>query len=225
VTQELLLRHRAKRVMIVCPAGLTVKWRDEMAEKFGPSFLIVNSEQCATLRRTHGSAANPFRTAAPPASRPTERWCCCTSKPLAMGSGPGRGRTGLGAGMPAPRNAGPLPDPGRDQRRAKRRRHGYGHRMGSDPAAVRPADQPVTDTGNRAQPSGRARRSPRPGRRTGGRRPAQPGHLPPVPRHPGRPAAPPGPHPDAAEAYDAALALTTNAAERAFLQELRRILR
>ncbi|GAA0913371.1 helicase SNF2 family protein [Virgisporangium aurantiacum] len=62
VAQELLLRHRVRRVMIVCPAGLTVKWRDEMAEKFGLDFVIVDSSRCVTLRRTHGSAANPFRT-------------------------------------------------------------------------------------------------------------------------------------------------------------------
>src|SRR5690606_22612052 len=43
-----------------CPAGLTVKWRDEMAEKFGLAFTIIDSEQCAEVRRTHGSAANPF---------------------------------------------------------------------------------------------------------------------------------------------------------------------
>lgn len=60
VAQELLLRHRARRVMIVCPAGLTVKWRDEMADKFGLDFTVVDSECCAILRRTHGSAANPF---------------------------------------------------------------------------------------------------------------------------------------------------------------------
>jgi superfamily II DNA or RNA helicase len=61
VVQELLLRHRARRVMVVCPAGLTVKWQAEMAEKFGQEFTIVDSAQCAVLRRTHGSAANPFR--------------------------------------------------------------------------------------------------------------------------------------------------------------------
>ena len=60
VAQELLLRHRAKRVMIVCPAGLTVKWRDEMAEKFGLDFTIVDSQRCAEVRRNFGSAANPF---------------------------------------------------------------------------------------------------------------------------------------------------------------------
>lgn len=35
VVQELLLRHRARTVLVVCPASLCVKWRDETAEKFG----------------------------------------------------------------------------------------------------------------------------------------------------------------------------------------------
>lgn len=61
VVQELLLRGRARRIMVICPAGLTLKWRDEMAEKFGLEFTIVDSEHCARLRRTHGTAANPFR--------------------------------------------------------------------------------------------------------------------------------------------------------------------
>jgi ERCC4-related helicase len=61
VASELMLRHRAHRVMVVCPAGLTVKWRDEMAEKFGLEFTVIDSAQCAALRRSHGSAANPFR--------------------------------------------------------------------------------------------------------------------------------------------------------------------
>lgn len=61
VALELLLRHRAKRVMVICPAGLTTKWRDEMAEKFGLDFTVIDSEQCALVRRLHGSAANPFQ--------------------------------------------------------------------------------------------------------------------------------------------------------------------
>ena len=60
VAQELLLRNRARRIMIVCPAGLTVKWRDEMAEKFGLDFTVIDSERCALVRRELGSAANPF---------------------------------------------------------------------------------------------------------------------------------------------------------------------
>jgi superfamily II DNA or RNA helicase len=60
VAQELLLRHRTQRIMIICPAGLTVKWQDEMAEKFGLDFTIIDSDRCAQVRRDYGSAANPF---------------------------------------------------------------------------------------------------------------------------------------------------------------------
>ena len=37
------------------------KWADEMRDKFGLDFVIVNSERMADLRRTHGLNANPFR--------------------------------------------------------------------------------------------------------------------------------------------------------------------
>ena len=60
VLQELLLRHRARTVMVVCPPSLALKWQDEMRDKFGLSFVIVNSELMAEVRRTHGLQANPF---------------------------------------------------------------------------------------------------------------------------------------------------------------------
>lgn len=61
VIQELLLRHRARTVIIVCPPSLALKWQDEMREKFGLDFTIVNSELMAEVRRTHGLNANPFQ--------------------------------------------------------------------------------------------------------------------------------------------------------------------
>lgn len=61
VVQELLLRHRARSVIIVCPPSLSLKWRDEMREKFGLDFVIVDSSELARTRRTHGLAANPLR--------------------------------------------------------------------------------------------------------------------------------------------------------------------
>ena len=30
-----IIRHRARRVLVVCPAGLQVQWRDQMRDKFG----------------------------------------------------------------------------------------------------------------------------------------------------------------------------------------------
>ncbi len=60
VVQEMLLRHRARRVIVICPASLTLKWREEMEAKFGLGFTIVDTAQLRELRRSHGLEANPF---------------------------------------------------------------------------------------------------------------------------------------------------------------------
>lgn len=60
IVQELLLRHRARRVVVVCPASLTGKWATEMAERFGLSFEPLDAARLKELRRTHGLQANPF---------------------------------------------------------------------------------------------------------------------------------------------------------------------
>lgn len=60
VVQELLLRHRARSILVVCPASLTIKWKTELAEKFGLEFRIVDRALLGQLRRTRGLYANPF---------------------------------------------------------------------------------------------------------------------------------------------------------------------
>ena len=60
VIQELLIRHRARRMLIVCPAALQIQWRDQMREKFGLEFRIVDSELMRELRRSRGIHVNPW---------------------------------------------------------------------------------------------------------------------------------------------------------------------
>lgn len=60
VIQELLLRHRARTVLIVCPASLQEKWRIEMLEKFGLEFQVVDTAYIKQLRRDRGIHANPW---------------------------------------------------------------------------------------------------------------------------------------------------------------------
>lgn len=60
VIQELILRHRARTIFIVCPASLQEKWRLEMQEKFGLEFKIVNTAYIKELRRKRGIHANPW---------------------------------------------------------------------------------------------------------------------------------------------------------------------
>src|ERR1022692_793918 len=60
VMQELMLRYRARTMLIVCPAGLTLQWHDEMRDKFGLEFRIVDAELLRDLRRSRGLYANPW---------------------------------------------------------------------------------------------------------------------------------------------------------------------
>jgi len=60
VIQELLVRHRARTVFVVCPASLQVKWQTEMQEKFGLEFRIVDTEYVKRLRRERGIHVNPW---------------------------------------------------------------------------------------------------------------------------------------------------------------------
>lgn len=60
VIQEMLLRHRARTVLIVCPASLQEKWRVEMLEKFGLEFRVVDTDYVKQLRRERGIHANPW---------------------------------------------------------------------------------------------------------------------------------------------------------------------
>ena len=60
VAQELLIRHRARRILIVCPASLQVQWHDQMRDKFGLEFRVVDSRLLSDLRRERGIHVNPW---------------------------------------------------------------------------------------------------------------------------------------------------------------------
>lgn len=60
VIQEMVLRHRARRILVVCPAPLALKWRTEMADRFGLDFTVLDAAALKELRRSHGLEANPF---------------------------------------------------------------------------------------------------------------------------------------------------------------------
>ena len=44
VCQELMLRHRIRKILIVCPSAMQIQWQEEMRDKFGLEFRIVDSE-------------------------------------------------------------------------------------------------------------------------------------------------------------------------------------
>ncbi|MEN6621691.1 MAG: DISARM system SNF2-like helicase DrmD [Smithella sp.] len=60
IVQELILRNRARTVLIVCPSSLQIQWRDQMRDKFGLEFRIVDSELMREIRRSRGLHTNPW---------------------------------------------------------------------------------------------------------------------------------------------------------------------
>src|ERR1039457_5698365 len=60
VLLELVLRHRARKALVVCPSSLQLQWRDQMRDKFGLEFRIVDSDLMRELRRTRGLHVNPW---------------------------------------------------------------------------------------------------------------------------------------------------------------------
>ena len=60
VMEELMLRSRINTVLIVCPASLQIQWQEEMRDKFGLEFRIINAGSVSKLRRKRGIHVNPW---------------------------------------------------------------------------------------------------------------------------------------------------------------------
>ncbi|HET6882696.1 MAG TPA: DISARM system SNF2-like helicase DrmD, partial [Pirellulales bacterium] len=60
VALELIVRHRARRVLVVCPAALQIQWQEQMRDKFGLDFRIVDTTLMRELRRKRGIHVNPW---------------------------------------------------------------------------------------------------------------------------------------------------------------------
>jgi superfamily II DNA or RNA helicase len=60
VAQELILRHRVRSIVVVCPSSIQIQWRNQMRDKFGLEFRIVDSDLMRDLRRRRGLHVNPW---------------------------------------------------------------------------------------------------------------------------------------------------------------------
>ena len=62
IARELLLRKKAQDVVVACPPSMLLQWRDEMEERFGMIFQIIDPEFIARVRRERGYGVNPWTT-------------------------------------------------------------------------------------------------------------------------------------------------------------------
>ncbi|MFB3789295.1 MAG: DISARM system SNF2-like helicase DrmD [bacterium] len=61
VLEELLLRRRIRRILVICPAVLQQQWKYELKRKFNLEFEIIDSGATFQLRRRLGIDTNPWR--------------------------------------------------------------------------------------------------------------------------------------------------------------------
>lgn len=60
IVRELMLRRRLSFVVVAAPASMQSQWQDELSQKFGLDFTIVDREYLLESRRRRGFSANPW---------------------------------------------------------------------------------------------------------------------------------------------------------------------
>jgi superfamily II DNA or RNA helicase len=62
IARELLLRRKAKTVVVAAPPSMLEQWKAELEERFGLVFELLDRAYLARVRRERGFGVNPWRT-------------------------------------------------------------------------------------------------------------------------------------------------------------------
>ena len=62
IARELLLRKKAKTIVVATPPSVLEQWKAELEERFGLVFEILDRTYLARIRRERGFGVNPWRT-------------------------------------------------------------------------------------------------------------------------------------------------------------------
>ncbi|MBI5764265.1 MAG: helicase [Planctomycetes bacterium] len=62
IARELLLRKKAKEIIVSCPPSMLIQWQDELEARFGLTFEILDKDYVTRVRRERGFAVNPWGT-------------------------------------------------------------------------------------------------------------------------------------------------------------------
>src|ERR1700690_398359 len=62
IARELLLRKKAREIVVSCPPSMLQQWQEELDSRFGLQFEILDREYVAKVRRERGFGINPWTT-------------------------------------------------------------------------------------------------------------------------------------------------------------------
>lgn len=62
IARELLLRKKAREIVVSCPPSMLLQWQDELDARFGMPFEILDKDYMKRIRRERGFGVNPWST-------------------------------------------------------------------------------------------------------------------------------------------------------------------
>ena len=62
IARELLLRKKAREIVVSCPPSMLLQWREELEARFGLQFEILDRDYIQEVRRERGFGVNPWTT-------------------------------------------------------------------------------------------------------------------------------------------------------------------
>jgi len=62
ILRELLLRKRARELVVACPPAMVAQWQEELSQRFGLNFAVMDREYVQRARRERGFGVNPWTT-------------------------------------------------------------------------------------------------------------------------------------------------------------------
>ncbi len=62
IARELLLRRKVQNIVVACPPSMLLQWKDELEQRFGLVFAVLDRDYIAQVRRERGYGVNPWNT-------------------------------------------------------------------------------------------------------------------------------------------------------------------
>ena len=62
IASELLLRRRIKEIVVACPPAMLYQWKEELEQRFGLTFEILDRDYVTRIREQRGYGVNPWTT-------------------------------------------------------------------------------------------------------------------------------------------------------------------
>ncbi len=62
IARELLLRKKVRDIVVACPPSVLPQWQDELEQRFGLGFAVLDKDYVLRVRRERGYSTNPWAT-------------------------------------------------------------------------------------------------------------------------------------------------------------------